>query len=447
MQASRIVSTAENERCLVATREISPLEIVLHDQPAVVVPDHLQGEVCLGCLQELEDDDCVTCEVCGYNLCSQECGEGELHREECKVLARGERGAQVGYRVIGILRLLGARRGNRWKEIDSLLDHGENRRKNTELWERMQEEAVDVVKEMVAEDVDDEEIHRMIGIMDCNSFSFTSSRDGVMGRGLYPLLAMANHSCVANCRLTVNTEDFSVVLKAKRTIVEGEEITINYSHPIYGVPKRKIILSSKWFFTCKCPRCCDVTEFGTNVSALKCCHCREGLILPDTPDIDSLWHCRFCSNPFESAVICEILNKIEDELYNILEMNPTVKDLEGFIRKNSKDLHSKHFLNLIAQRNIINLLTRESNITREMARKVIKLGKFFKGTLAPLDSGYSEWLGFALKKINMAQLELLKIDLKEKKINKNAFAEESENIWKAMKDVEKCEELCKPLNT
>ena len=32
---------------------------------------------------------------------------------------------------------------------------------------------------------------------------------------------------------------------------EGEEITINYSHPIYGVPKRKLILSSKWFFTCK----------------------------------------------------------------------------------------------------------------------------------------------------------------------------------------------------
>ena len=51
--------------------------------------------------------------------------------------------------------------------------------------------------------------------------------------------------------ISVNTEDFSVVLKAKRKIAEGEEITINYSHPIYGVPKRKLILSSKWFFTCK----------------------------------------------------------------------------------------------------------------------------------------------------------------------------------------------------
>ena len=110
---------------------------------------------------------------------------------------------------------------------------------------------------------------------------------------------------------------------------------------------------------------------------------------------DSLWQCRFCSNPFESTFICEVLNKIEDELYDILEMNPNVKDLEGFIKKNSKDLHSKHFLNLIgmgqdltrkhlnsffftAQRNIINILTRESNITRDMAKKVIKLGKSFK---------------------------------------------------------------------
>jgi len=329
--------------------------------------------------------------------------------------------------------------------LDQLMDHNQERRRNTELWERVQEEVVNVVKEMVADDIEDEQIQRMMGIIDTNSISFTSTRDGVMGRALYPLLSVANHSCVANCRLTVNSEDFSVVLRAKRKIEEGEELTINYSHPIYGVPKRKQLISSKWFFTCRCPRCCDVTEFGTNVSALKCSHCREGLILPNTPETDSLWQCRFCSNPFELEVICEIVKKIEDELYDVLEMNPTVKALEAFVRKNAKDLHTKHYLNLIAQRNIINLLTRESNITREVAKKVIRLGKAFKSTLTPLDCGYSEWMGFALKKINMAQLELLKLDLNEKKINKNAYAEESETIWKSMREVEKCEVLCTPL--
>ena len=33
--------------------------------------------------------------------------------------------------------------------------------------------------------------------------------------------------------------------------------------------------------------------------------------------------------------------------------------------------------------------------------------------------------------------------VKEKKINKNAYAEQAESIWKAMKEGEKCEELCK----
>ena len=54
-----------------------------------------------------------------------------------------------------------------------------------------------------------------------------------------------------NISVLVNTDEFSVVLRAKRKIEEGEEITINYSHPIYGVPKRKQHISAKWFFSCK----------------------------------------------------------------------------------------------------------------------------------------------------------------------------------------------------
>ena len=80
------------------------------------------------------------------------------------------------------------------------MDHGEERRRDSELWQRVQEDVVNVVKEMVEDDIDDELIHRLTGIMDSNSVSFTSARDGVMGRALYPLLAVANHSCVANSR-------------------------------------------------------------------------------------------------------------------------------------------------------------------------------------------------------------------------------------------------------
>ena len=80
------------------------------------------------------------------------------------------------------------------------MDHGKERRRDSELWQRVQDDVVNVVKEMVADDKDDEHIHRLTGIMDINSVSVTSARDGVIGRALYPLLAVANHSCVANCR-------------------------------------------------------------------------------------------------------------------------------------------------------------------------------------------------------------------------------------------------------
>ena len=85
-------------------------------------------------------------------------------------------------------------------DSDQLMDHREERRQNSEVWKMVQHEVVDAVKELVADDIDDELIHRMIGILNINSVSFTGARDGVTGRALYPLLAVVNHSCVANSR-------------------------------------------------------------------------------------------------------------------------------------------------------------------------------------------------------------------------------------------------------
>ena len=46
-------------------------------------------------------------------------------------------------------------------------------------------------------------------------------------------------------------------------------------------------------------------------------------------------------------MIQELVEKLEDQLHDISEHNPTVKAYETFIRKNSKDLHLKHYLNLL----------------------------------------------------------------------------------------------------
>ena len=92
-----------------------------------------------------------------------------------------------------------------------------------------------------------------------------------------------------------------MVLRARKRIEEGEEIAIHYVSPMMGLIKRKQSIEEEWYFKCRwysrndylqstntlntrCPRCSDVTEFGTYFSAMKCSHCHEGLILPETPD-------------------------------------------------------------------------------------------------------------------------------------------------------------------
>jgi len=332
-----------------------------------------------------------------------------------------------------------------WEKINMLMDHVEERQRDSEEWQMFQETVVAKIKKILPES-EQAEVNRLIGIICTNSVSFQLHSSGVYGRALYPTLSLVSHNCVANARYTVNPDDLSVVLRAKKEIAEGEEISINYIPPIYGQPHRGAYIREDWYFNCQCLRCQDVTEFGTMVSAVKCADCREGLILPDTNKKGSVWSCRFCSNPFSPSMIEETVQRIEDELLALIEDSHSVKEVESFIRKNSHTLHQKHYLNLIAQRNIIQLLAREENICRENVTKSIKYCKAFKATMSRLDPGLSEWRGYIQKTLNKAQLELLKMNLQEKKMDHNSFSQESEKIWASMREVDQCQALCRPLS-
>jgi len=442
----KIVEIPEKGRCLVAARALDPLEIILWDRAAIVAPHHDANP--LQCLHCLGDAGGSECEGCGAPLCKQDCSNaGRQHQiEECQLLSRiGDHGRQ---KVVGVLRLLLLRDqgSDVWQQIDMLMDHEADRRRNGEEWSMFQKEVVDVVR-TVRPDVDDALLHKLIGILNTNSVSFNFKKEkDRKGRILYPRLSLASHSCVANARYTVNPEDFSVVLRARKRIEEGEEIAIHYVSPMQGLLRRKQSIEEEWFFKCRCARCCDVTEFGTYFSAMKCSHCHEGLILPETPAEDSLWRCRFCSNPFEADFIGHLVSQLEDELHSLIKNSKTtVKSLEDFIRSNAQDLHTKHYLNLIAQRQILQLLANDSTVSREKAKKTIRLCKSFQLIMSRIDPGLSEWGGFISHLRNKAQLEILKMDFQEKKVNKNSFIEECEVVWDKMKEVGECEILCTPV--
>ena len=84
--------------------------------------------------------------------------------------------------------------------LDKLTDHDLERKEDAENRMMIQHEVIIPVKDITETDVDDEELHRLVGIIETNSIAFTNARDGVMGRALYPTLSLANHSCIANTR-------------------------------------------------------------------------------------------------------------------------------------------------------------------------------------------------------------------------------------------------------
>jgi len=433
----RVVENEERGWCIVAARDIEPLEIILVDTAVLVTTQQSSSQVCVGCFKGV--DSVSLCHVCQHPVCG-ECG-GEEHVEECGVLQGVRCVGDDSHHVVGILRLLSLRNTEDWCRIDNLLDRV-SRKTQTDItkWKKVQTDIVDVIK--TKKDVDDELLHHLYDLVTLHTVDLCIRKERLSRRALYPLLALVNHSCVSNASYAVNPDDLSVVLRAKKKIPEGEYITRSYVPAVYGVPKRRQDLSHDWGVTCHCERCSDVTEFGTFVSAFKCGVCGEGLILPQDTN-GSVWKCRSCSNPYETEMIQKLLQNMEDQLHNISDIS--VKAFETFIKNSSKDLYMKHYLNLIAQRNMIEILAHTTNITREECRKSIRLCKSYMSTMSRLDPGYSEWKGSILKKLAKAQLELLKIDLQEKKIDRNIFSTKSEEIWKSMDEVDFCDILCMPL--
>ena len=52
---------------------------------------------------------------------------------------------------------------------------------------------------------------------------------GMSGRGIFPVFAVCNHSCVANARFSLEPgAGASIRVEAAREIAEGEEITVQY---------------------------------------------------------------------------------------------------------------------------------------------------------------------------------------------------------------------------
>ena len=154
------------------------------------------------------------------------------------------------------------------------------------------------------------------------------------GYAIFPQFSLFNHSCMANCRYSITSDNTRITVRAMRSISKGEELTISYIGVTLGNIIRKRSFKSNWKFVCCCKRCCDPTELGTFLQAIRCSKCRQqntdGYMLPDShnqstgsaieqDENEPEWKCATCTHKMSDVdvrvLLGELLQKTESMSY------------------------------------------------------------------------------------------------------------------------------------
>eukprot|EP00095_Tigriopus_kingsejongensis_P008846 snap_masked-scaffold15_size728074-processed-gene-2.0 protein:Tk08846 transcript:snap_masked-scaffold15_size728074-processed-gene-2.0-mRNA-1 annotation:"protein isoform a" len=273
MKNSKIVQIVG--RFMVATRDIQPLELILEDSPAVFGPNHDTEPICLECLVPV--DGSFLCPICGLPLCGEKCFQAaKYHPAECGLLSNTPKGYRMKvdfsrvsqrpnakviapeYCCITPLRLLALKKTDAelWSRVQMLMDHDEDRRKEEDYWNMFQINAVDFLRKICGFDYSEEEIFRATGIIRTNAFHVEHpymKLHGTSGGAVFPTFSFLSHSCVANAKYSVSSDN-RLSLRAQDQIPAGSEISIQYLSFMFGDLKRKSEIRDCWFFQCLCRR-------------------------------------------------------------------------------------------------------------------------------------------------------------------------------------------------
>ena len=329
----RVSQDKDIGRFLTSSRDIKSWELVIQDTALVAGPK--VRAVCLGCLAEV--DGCVLCVKCQWPLCSPACQQQQSHLEECDLFAvagfypksgPGELARNLGlYSCVSIIRVLLLKLNNSqgWDLIQNMMDHWQERSKDDKVMAAIKVTTKLVIQRLGMSWVTESDVQKVYGVLKTNAVDIKEGR----GQALFPQsVCIMSHSCNANLEAASDpTENIS--FRAKRNILEGEELTIRYHDFLESKYHIQRQILSEWKFLCLCQRCTDKTEFRTHFSSLKCfCggYFYDQNITRDHSQMDeeNIWECSACgrvenlSSQYKKAD--KILKEMEDKPIDLVEM-------------------------------------------------------------------------------------------------------------------------------
>ncbi|CAH1154576.1 unnamed protein product [Phaedon cochleariae] len=381
-------------KCLIATRDIKPGEQILSEYPLVSGPrPHFveEGPVpCPGCCRLIIGQQAARCKGCDFPVCNPDCpGLQDLNRhgQECLVLGiratRAVDGLHEFYRQDALLALrcllLQSRKPQKFARLMEMEAHLDKRAEGTDIYREVEDRVVDYLLSnfiaplkmleaksgmTVVQQSSREILHKICGIIDVNGLEISQN---VEVTALYPTAYLLEHSCLPNTVYSFDS-DCKITVRAALPVTAGDHVTTMYTHCLWGTQARREHLRETKYFACRCRRCCDPTELGSFLSALRCIGVEQepctGTQLPVDPlDEDTEWACDKCDVKLPNAEVVSLVNGIGEEVDNLQYSNPTVKELESLLSRMLTFLHPNHYHAYTVKHSLVQLYGHQQGYT------------------------------------------------------------------------------------
>uniref|UniRef100_A0A5B7AL27 Putative histone-lysine N-methyltransferase ASHR1 isoform X1 n=1 Tax=Davidia involucrata TaxID=16924 RepID=A0A5B7AL27_DAVIN len=315
----------EKGRCLVSTRDFSPGDVILSEEPYVSVPNKSSVDSrCDGCFTSSNLKKCSACQVVWY--CGSTCQKSDwkLHRLECQALLKLDKDRLKNLtpsirlmvklylrRKLQSEKIIPTTATDNYNLVEALVSHmSEIDEKQLVLYAQMAN-LVNLILQWP--EVNIKESAENFSKLACNAHTICDSELRPLGTGLYPIVSIINHSCLPNSVLVF--EGKLAVVRAVQHIPKGTEVLISYIETAGSTMTRQKTLKEQYFFTCTCPRCIKMGQHDDiqESAILEGYRCKNdgcnGFLLRDSDDRGFV--CQQCGLVRDKEEIKKIVSEVK----------------------------------------------------------------------------------------------------------------------------------------
>lgn len=265
---------------------------------------------------------------------------------------------------------------------------------------------------------------------------------------------MIAHDCLPNAAHYENGDDGTLEIHALLDIPAGAMISMCYDCSLKGTNVRQRQLFKSKYFTCKCQRCLDPVELGTNFSTLLCTtssSCKKGLLtktlLDSTSSEQSHWKCSKCPSKLSDEDVDKLLSKYQAIVNKSL---PNIKAQEEFLQECKGVFHPTHYIPIEVKYQLCLAYGRDDGyklheMSQQEAHRKLELCQEVLKILNVLTPGMTVVRGNILYELQAAEVLICRNLLESGKCSKALIRRRVQNALKTLNEAIDIFEICYPM--